>query len=408
MTIVEFEEFFYSKNIKPASLLFQGEPKNRFNQIREYLDKGTSPRYDYSDLEEYCKTPGGLVADERHLNESSNMLRHIVCQNEQEEKVVAIYRDKINFRLQERELIEAAYKNLGSHSDEVFRLSEKMYGKLNKEIYQRYLENIENLSNFDSLLNGYYKVTHSEFSIYFETAKKYGSLDIINAETATKLANDILKQLRYTNWTAVQSESSSSVRIMQSLKELWIPVTYERNLHETIKLLIHEIGVHIARRENGSDHKYMLFSDGTRLDNLIEEGTSIFIEAIIDAKSHTLPTALYRAAYRYLALIYALQLDGKSRSTVKDVYDDLVLHNNAHGTHVSEQSLIEVIDNIYRGTNFENPKNVFLRAKVYLEGFLKVSEYIKNHNPSVEVLDSLLVARYDFTDSEEVELLKVI
>lgn len=409
MTIPEFETLFAAKHIPPASLIFQGNPHERLSSLESYVNGGELPSYDYTRLHKYCLNDDGLQADYTHLNTCREKLAHITPINDTEKEIVSLYKQKIQFRTQERELLQNALEDLQKSSGEsVYKFSRELYGDVNENIYTEYLDNLENLSEFDALLNNYYDAMHREFDVYFSVAEDYSRLSEIDANAAVSMANEILEAVSITQWKAKKSTESSSVRIMQSLKELWIPATFNRNLQETIKLMIHEIGVHITRRENGAHHAYRIFSDGTVLDNRIEEGVSIFIESIVDARSHTLPSAVFRATYRYLAVVFALGLDGTVRNSVKAVFNDLVAHNKAHGNHLSTQQLVEVIDNIYRGTNFKNPRNVYVRAKIYLEGFLDVSSYLKTRTPSLAVMDDMLTARYDFTNQREVDILQTV
>jgi len=103
-----------------------------------------------------------------------------------------------------------------------------------------------------------------------DKSKKVGAKQII------KDFELVLQQNRLSNWKIRTSENVRSISIDPRKRNIFIKSTSKRSKNHLKALLIHEIGTHVYRYENGALQDYKIFKRGTANYLETEEGLAIY------------------------------------------------------------------------------------------------------------------------------------
>ena len=177
-------------------------------------------------------------------------------------------------------------------------------------------------------------------------------------------------------------------------------------------LLVHEIGVHVLRRENGE--RSPLYLLGIGLDNYLraEEGIATFAEQLIVGADS------YAGETGYLAIGAAMgtlgrALDFNNLFTLLHAYYILLIADkqlDEQGFYELDELRMLAVDKAwsrtlrtYRGTTGQKAGAVYTRDIIYLEGNRRIWKLI---DTEPEVKPEWLIGKYDPTNLNHINALK--
>lgn len=207
-------------------------PKNLIEENNKFLEKFKSgieynPIYEYEKNIDYKKS-------EEVLNKIFELRKEI-----DELKIVSelgiLVKRELKM-LQDLEYIIMIYNNIGKNDKTIDLYSKKIYGEPNNELVKKAM----------AILEKDYKI---------EEECKY------DAKECKELFKNVLKEMKLINWNIKINEvQSSKISVIPEEKEIHIngKVLFSKN--DLKRLIVHEIGTHVSRAENGSKQPYKIFS----------------------------------------------------------------------------------------------------------------------------------------------------
>lgn len=199
-----------------------------------------------------------------------------------------------------------------------------------------------------------------------------------------------------------------SVTVMTRSKRVMIPSTEQIALRPKSReltpakvrgLVVHEIGTHALRAENGEQSRLLLLSLGLAGYIEGEEGLATYREKQLSGGSG------HAGFDSYFAAGLAAGLDQNVGRTFREVFDLLLLYFQV-SNKCSEQDALEQAwqrcVRTFRGTSGTIPGVFFTRDIVYRQGSLKIHDFMES--PQSKELD-LDVGKYDPTNEEHVACL---
>lgn len=122
--------------------------------------------------------------------------------------------------------------------------------------------------------------TRAELSDIISAAEVEGEL---NAQQIKSLFEEALQKLKADGWSVVvTTDSGTAINVSQENREVRIPEKRKVLFQKVQKLIAHELGTHVARRENGVRSKLMLLALGLDRYESGEEGVATMREQVID------------------------------------------------------------------------------------------------------------------------------
>src|SRR3989339_10476 len=151
------------------------------------------------------------------------------------------------------------------------------------------------------------------------------------------------------------------------------------------RLIIHELGTHALRAENGSIQPLRLFRHGLAGYLETEEGLAAYHEFLSGVMSTSI---LRNYAGRVLAIHYAR-------------HTDFVTTYKLLSRHFREQTAWKLAVRAKRGLADTSQKGAFTRDAVYLRGFLRVYAFAKKHD-----IRQLYVGKIGISDMASLQMVK--
>lgn len=190
-------------------------------------------------------------------------------------------------------------------------------------------------------------------------------------EEAVELFRQDLKQRGYTNWTVMLKDISAKAMVSSLRLELQVKNGSSFSQTEIDRLIVHEIGTHIKRYENGTKQAFKIYRYGFPNYLETEEGLAIYNE------------------YKHGLLLskdlikYALRVIACSRAASSDFFG--VFQHLCQFTTREEAWNITL--RVKRGLNDTSQPGGFLKDQLYLKGFRKVK------NLSEEQIEKLWIGK---------------
>jgi len=247
--------------------------------------------------------------------------------------------------------------------------------------------------------------------------------EVDSAEKIHHLFTDYLAENNIENWT-VQIDypgARTSFSVNQTSKVISVPHDSDLSLRKKAltkislqALLMHEVGVHVVRRENGDASPLALL--GVGLDNYLraEEGIATLAEQLITGTDHysgevgylsvgaamgTLSSPLsFSDLYKVLNAYYILSIADKQLAS--DGYYELE-ELRMMATEKAWNSTVRV----YRGSTGTTPGAVYTRDIIYLEGNKRMWSLLDSESDMV-INPDWLVGKYDPTNHSHVSALQ--
>jgi uncharacterized protein (TIGR02421 family) len=216
----------------------------------------------------------------------------------------------------------------------------------------------------------------------YQSRKLYGSPDSflgMNADVLVKLkipegrkekpltSDQVEKKLRFAfmnygfDWKVAQKDMIACAAVKTSKKMLYIKKDSRFDSQFVKRLIVHEIGTHVVRFENGRSQPYKLFSRGFPGYLMTEEGLAV----VNEERNCCLNNALLKTyAGRVLAIRKALE------SSFYDTYRYM-------RRYFSKEAAWRLTLRAKRGLGDTAEPGALTKDMLYLKGYLKVKEYIR-------------------------------
>jgi uncharacterized protein (TIGR02421 family) len=174
-------------------------------------------------------------------------------------------------------------------------------------------------------------------------------------------------------WKVKEKEMVAGAAFDVGQRTLFINKQRRFSKEEIQRLIVHEIGTHITRAENGKKHKHKLFLMGFPNYLVTEEGLAVYNEERAGLLHNDL---LKTYAGRVVAVDLALQ------SSFSSVYTTL-------REYFSDEDAFRLTMRVKRGLKDTSKPGGFTKDYFYLEGYYRVKEFVKKGGS----LDSLYTGK---------------
>ena len=311
-------------------------PKNLIEENNKFLEKFKlgieyNPIYEYEKNRDYQKS-------EEVLNKIFELRKEIDKLRLESELGILVKRELK--MLQDLEYIIMIYNNIGKNDEVIDLYSRKIYGEPNSELVKRAKDILEK-------------------DCKIEEKCKY------NAKECKELFEKIIKEMNLTNWNIKINEvQSSKISVIPEEKEIHINEKVLFSENDLKRLVVHEIGTHVSRAENGSMQPYKIFSVECANVLYSEEG----LATVNEEKYKVLDKRTFRLyAGRVLAVSECM------KKTFYNAFKELI-------NYFSYEEALSIISRVKRGTVITEKSNVFVKDYIYLNGYYKVKKFLKNND----------------------------
>lgn len=249
-------------------------------------------------------------------------------------------------------------------------------------------------------------------SLLSENSPTHADAEQIDAQTIYDMFTEALKTLKMLKtvenpdgWNVILDKSSKTgISVDQERKEVKIPKERAFAFEVLKGKLVHEIGVHVARRANGERSNLMMFGTGADRYEVGEEGVTMMLEKSLSKKGIT----KFEGQDLHFAISLARGLDGKKRD-FHDVYEILLRHHQLKGLKAKDKpseagkTAWNQCVRVFRGTDAKTPGSAFTKDIIYLEGSIAVWEAI-GKNPE-ELVRVIAGGKYDPSNMRHIAIL---
>lgn len=232
-----------------------------------------------------------------------------------------------------------------------------------------------------------------------------------NACQCAEIITNALKacDLYEKGWRGVVDSEVSIPSTEVDKKIVKLPEDTLRTADELRRLIVHEVGVHARRGQNGEDTGVHALKFGTANYADVEEGEGVLLECVV---AGTLDNpSLDRARDRYIVAGLALGSDGTprdARQTYELAWRMFAVRMSKNG-QMTEDVIARAkdmafthVDNAFRGTAQTMPGVIYRKLKMYYEGLQKNGQYFINHKGDIAAaLEVSLIGKCDHTDEAE-------
>ncbi|MCB9359116.1 DUF1704 domain-containing protein [Candidatus Woesearchaeota archaeon] len=185
------------------------------------------------------------------------------------------------------------------------------------------------------------------------------------------------------DWKVKEKEMASRACVSIKSKTLMIKKDSFFTSKFVNRLIVHEIGTHIMRHENGMQQPYKIFSDGTNGYLTTEEGLAVLNEELHNCLTKA---TLKTYAARVIAVHKAM------KCTFRETYNYLV-------PYVGKHNAFEITLRAKRGLGNTFFPGGFTKDHLYLKGYCEVKRYLNSGGS----LQRLYYGKIGLKDIETVE-----
>ncbi|MEX0649538.1 MAG: tyrosine/phenylalanine carboxypeptidase domain-containing protein [Candidatus Andersenbacteria bacterium] len=216
-------------------------------------------------------------------------------------------------------------------------------------------------------------------------------------EAVHKIFQEALEKVGMSDWEVATETGRYYVSVEHGdSKKIRLPATRTFTRFKLLALLVHEIGVHIVRAENGRQSPLLLLSKGLDRYERGEEGLATLYEEALRGSFQELIRP-----ERYLAFGLTMGLDGTPRD-FRDVYEivyqyfylrALLAGRTESTAHIRAQRRAwETCLRVFRGTDGQTKGVCFTKDLLYQDGNISLWHAL-HHHP--EEINRLLAGKYD-------------
>ncbi|MCA9348930.1 DUF1704 domain-containing protein [Candidatus Saccharibacteria bacterium] len=241
------------------------------------------------------------------------------------------------------------------------------------------------LVDIDLKLNTHYKPSDECFDYYRKMFNRIfkNQLRTIRSNVEVGMSygeavRNVMEGLGLINlgWQIKKAKRGNALYIVGSQKTVFVPDgKFITNRSRAVRLLAHELLVHVGRRQNGIPY------------SLDEEGIGVLAEQL------SFTRFMYKRSLRYLAVALGWGVDGNKRD-FKQVYELVRLATLIIGFHdkggASRVAFCETA-RAFNGGHSDIPGFVLTKDAVYFGANLRLWESLESHMMNVEEFESLIV-----------------
>ncbi len=202
-----------------------------------------------------------------------------------------------------------------------------------------------------------------EDSLFNQALNEIKSLQLENHDetqiSPTRMKQTIINKLKekhINDWNVQVDNSSSKMFVNPVTKTITIKDNTCFDVSEINRIMVHEIGTHVLRYENGSKQKYLLFKKGFPDYLKTEEGLAILSETKNDLLSS-------RELAKYCARLIASYLCFNS-----DFWDIFKVIN----IYLNLDDSFDIVARVKRGLVYTEQLGGFTKDQIYFRGHLEV------------------------------------
>lgn len=424
-----FQRFAEAGNFQ-AYEYFAPENDDGAEQKKAFLDgDAVNPLFDYSriDLERF-----------RDAEAKLRTLKQEISEHEPNEGVRLAYKYRINEKLAEILLVKAAAAGDMRNFD---RFTRFVYGEPSKEIFAMTMGEVRTTidqamasGNADAMQSAsrlaelvvvseappdiaspsaeVFLGVKGETVAEFEHALPAGVEGPFSAEQIRDAFDSALKSLGVEGWTVLTIESSTTaVNTSQERREVTVPssrtIKTKRKLNE---LILHELGTHVLRRENGERSRLMLLGLGLDRYEGFEEGVATLRE---DTRGKEFSE--YAGLDGHFAVGLARGLDGRPRD-FRETYTVLREYfllkkllggktTLADAESAASESAWKRTLRTFRRTDATTPGVCFTKDMIYREGNIAAWQVASTDLKSIETWN---VGKFDGANPRHLYILRTL
>jgi len=190
-----------------------------------------------------------------------------------------------------------------------------------------------------------------------------------------KLVKSLSSKLKNLNipWNAVEEENlGARFSVNSGNRQIKIRANHTFNELDLKRLLIHEIGTHVLRSENGKNQPLQIFLHGFKDYLATEEGLATILE-----ERHQILSSSMLTTYAGRALATNIVM-----KPFEKIFQELI-------QYFDKETSFEITHRIKRGLKDTKQAGGFTKDFIYLLGRQQISEYLKNGNP----IESLYIGK---------------
>lgn len=316
------------------------------------------------------------------------------------DELVTLYSDEldiiknitpVNLNQENEKFLELFHKNCEYNPQYIYEVNnkiDKIYNKIAEmtfadsiigRIYSSYKDYILNSIKLMNSINNVESFTSKSISLFGKPDK-----DLINkafkilkddrtaiVDTCSFDANFLydtfikeLEKYRFKWKVELIDTMSSKVAVDAVSKTIYINACVKFSETDIKRLLVHEIGTHVVRAENGSQQPYLIFENGFPNSIETEEGLATYNES----KANLLDIRTLKIyAGRVLAVDWCLN------NSFYNVFFEL-------SKYFEEKEALRIVSRIKRGLTDTSCNGGFTKDFVYLNGYYKIKKYINKDN----------------------------
>ncbi|MBT3408135.1 DUF1704 domain-containing protein [Candidatus Woesearchaeota archaeon] len=243
-------------------------------------------------------------------------------------------------------------------------------GDILKKIRDKYLLDIELIENMGT--DKFQNITNKLYGVPDKTLIKKANKLIylkINPEEPIYSTNEIIDKLNIAfvkygfNWNVEKKNMVASAAVKLQKKQLLIKTNSKFSENFLKRIIVHEIGTHIVRAENGENQPYKFFSRGLPGYLMTEEGLAVYNEEINDCLNN------------FILKIYAgrvIAINTAMNNSFVQTYSHL-------RKYFTKNTSWRLTLRAKRGL-FDTEQNGALTKDIaYLKGYLQIKNYIKTN-----------------------------
>ncbi len=324
-------------------------PVNRSSELAKFLEMAAENQL-YNPTFEYDPLPRMPIEALKKFQQSLKS----------DDPVEAIFHEAVTCRLGE---IQAATDHDGGF---ITDLTTAMYGKPDPELLDYAQENLRALKP--------------------DQRAYVGDLDgkIYNAEELAELCREAMKGYGFDWKIVVKPEMGAKAAVDNLIREFWI--RGDVKFHESLvkMIIVHEIGTHVLRSENGYAQPLKIFGRGLPAYQFTEEGLAEYAE---EQCGVLMEDTLYRISGRVIGVNTAIS------GSFWDVY-------LAVKDHFDPEMAFDIAQRAKLGQRNTSQPGSYTKDYTYLAGLRKIRVFFEN--PGRREIDAMFAGKVGFQHLETV------